>query len=416
MQLFAIAFKNIFRNKRRSILNIIALSTGFVVLLLGLGWVEGYHSYVYQALIRLDTGHAHYVARGYEAEKRRLPVDILIEDYPSARAALLAHPAVAEAGGRIEFALRAAGPGNSSRSVWLGARAVDPAAEASVTGIAAYIEEGKYLDGSGGVLIGRPVARALGLAAGDSLRLSATDIGGGQRQLESTVQGIFNLGYPAMDKSLVFLDLASAARLLGTGDGVNRIVVRLKPGQSTRRFLANPPAVLDRSGTDAGQWFEWKHFARAAVQAVEADSGGFYALIVIIYILTALGILNSLSMTVHERRREIGTLKALGWRASRVRALFLSESLCLCVLATLAGLLVSLPLVWWLQGVGIDLAGSLPADLPIPFGERFYADFRPWHFAFSCALSLLVGLLAAWLPAGRGARLAVAEALRGCVS
>ncbi|MBU0935769.1 MAG: ABC transporter permease, partial [Spirochaetes bacterium] len=81
MKLLHIALRNIFRNRRRSVLNLIALTTGFVVLLLGLGWVQGYHSYVYGSMIDLETGHAHYLAKGYLEEQRRLPVDIGISNY-----------------------------------------------------------------------------------------------------------------------------------------------------------------------------------------------------------------------------------------------------------------------------------------------------------------------------------------------
>ena len=405
MKLLHIALRNIFRNRRRSVLNLIALTTGFVVLLLGLGWVQGYHSYVYGSMIDLETGHAHYLAKGYLEEQRRLPVDIGISNYAELRRLLLEHPSVEAAGGRIDFAVKVAAAG---QALWLIGRAVEPAEEKLVSTIDDFVVEGSFFDSGRGLLVGRPVAEALGITAGSTVFLTARDKNGVENFIDIKVAGIFDFGYPLMDKSMVFIDMESAVRLLDTVDMVNRLVARLKPGISPERFLADAPQLPGN-----GEWHSWRRFADAAVKAVEADSGGFYGLIVIIYILISLGVLNSLSMTVHERSREIGTLKALGWRPARIRWLFLLEALSLASIASLAGLLVSLPLIAWLQGQGVDLTGAMPADMPVPFGERFRADFLPWHFMFSFGLSFLTALLGAWLPAGRGARLPIALALRG---
>jgi ABC-type antimicrobial peptide transport system permease subunit len=91
------------------------------------------------------------------------------------------------------------------------------------------------------------------------------------------------------------------------------------------------------------------------------------------------------------------------------------EALWLALPAVLAALILSVPGVYYLQFVGVDLAGALPADLPVPFGERFRADFQAWHFFLGAGLTLVSALLGAWLPARRGARIVVAEALRTTV-
>jgi putative ABC transport system permease protein len=103
-------------------------------------------------------------------------------------------------------------------------------------------------------------------------------------------------------------------------------------------------------------------------------------MIVIMYLLIVLGILNSMSMSVHERTREIGTLRAIGIRRKSLVRLFMLEALWLALPAILAALILSVPGVYYLQFVGVDLAGALPPDLPVPFGERFRADFQAWHF------------------------------------
>jgi len=78
-------------------------------------------------------------------------------------------------------------------------------------------------------------------------------------------------------------------------------------------------------------------------------------------------------------------------------------------------LVLSVPGVYFLQFVGVDIAGYLPADLPVPFGERFRADFRVWHFVLGAGLTLISALLGSLIPARRGSRIVVADALRTTV-
>ncbi len=404
MDLLWMTFRNVTRNPRRSVLNIVALTVGLCIMILGLGWVNGYHTYIYGSLIHLETGHAQYVADGYLAQERRMPVDLVLKDYAARRAALEAHPWVEAASGRVDFPMKLAAPGRSLRVL---ARAVDPAGEAVVSRVKNFVTRGDYLDAGPGLLIGKPVADALGLAPGDTVFVGARDRHGVENLIDLTVRGVFHLGYPAMDRYLAFMDLDSASFLLDLDDEVNRMVVRLRPGIDPGRFLADPPAL-----PGGGEWQPWQRFARAAVAAVEADSEGFTAMLVLMYVLIVLGILNSLSMSVHERTREIGTLRAIGIRRTTLSWLFLLEALWLAVPAVLAALILSVPGVYYLQFVGLDLTGSLPANLPVPFGERFRADFRAWHFALGIGLTLVSAVLGAWIPARRGARIVVAEALR----
>jgi putative ABC transport system permease protein len=407
MDLFWLALKNVLRNRRRSILNIIALTVGLCIMILGLGWVNGYHTYIYGSLIRLDTGHAQYLAEGYLAEERRLPVDLLLDNYSAILSALEVDPRVEAVSGRVDFPVKLAAPGESVRLL---ARAVDPAGEAGLSTVKDFIEDGRYLDAGPGLLIGRPLAEALGLSPGDTVFVSARDRHGVENLVDLAIVGVFHLGYPAMDKYLAFMDLNSASFLLDLNDQVNRVVVRLLPGIDPGRFLAGTPVLPAK-----GEWQPWQRFARTAVAAVEADSGGFTAMIVIMYLLIVLGILNSMSMSVHERTREIGTLRAIGIRRSRLVRLFMLEALWLALPSVIAALILSIPGIYFLQFVGIDLAGALPADLPVPFGERFRADFQAWHFILGAVLTLVSALLGAWLPARRGSKIIVAEALRTTV-
>lgn len=406
MELIAIALRNVFRNKRRSILNIIALSLATSLMVLGLGWVEGYHTYVYRAMQNFESGEVQLIPEGYLDEGRRLPLDINLSGYTGLQRKLKAIPGIREATGRIDFALRLS---NRVESIYLVGRAIDPASEANTTVLADYIEEGSYLgNGNGDILIGKELATRMGADPGDTVYLVAQDRYGVENFTDIRVAGIFHYGFPPIDKNVVFLDLKSAMRLLDMEDRVTRVVMRLDPPLSP----ADGTALLAAHELP-GEAHSWKTFAQATVSAVEADSNTFYVMLVILYLLIVLGLLNSMSMSVHERTREIGTLKAIGMKRRSVVLMLMAESGWLALIAALIAIILSLPLIWYLGSIGIDISAQMPEEIPVPFGEQFYADFKGRHFLFSIAVASLSALIGTLRPAKKAARLMVADAMRG---
>ncbi len=157
--------------------------------------------------------------------------------------------------------------------------------------------------------------------------------------------------------------------------------------------------------------YSWQRFAEATVSAVQGDMASFFVSILIMYALIIIGIYNSMSMAVRERIGEIGTMRAIGAKRKDVVVLLLFESLAISVLAIIAGYILALPVMIYLGNVGIDIAASMPKDIPVPFGERFYADFQPVQFLIATAIGIISGVGGTVLPAIRASRLSVADAL-----
>jgi putative ABC transport system permease protein len=158
---------------------------------------------------------------------------------------------------------------------------------------------------------------------------------------------------------------------------------------------------------------EWQYFVQSIVNATRADIASFWGILVILYVMIVLGILNSMSMSVRERTREIATLRAVGMRRGRLMQLFLGESVALAVIGSVIGVILSIPLVYWLQVIGIPLGDAMPEDLPIPFGSTFYADYRLWHYLLSIGIAAATALLGGFIPSRRAAKLNIAGAMAG---
>ena len=145
---------------------------------------------------------------------------------------------------------------------------------------------------------------------------------------------------------------------------------------------------------------------------MEGDTYSFTIMVAVMYLLIVLGILNSMSMSVHERTREIGTIRAIGIRRRQLLTLFALESVWQALIAAAIALVITTPVALWLTHTGVDIASSMPETIPVPFGERFRADFAVWHYLFTVASGILTALAGAVIPARRAGKITVAEAMR----
>jgi len=406
MELFRIGLRNVSRNWRRSILNIVAIAIGVSVLIFGQGWIRGYYHTIYSGVRNFETGDVQLLAKGYLAEQRRFPLDIAIKNYSTIAAQLAKDPLVRAVAPRIDFL---ATIGSDAGSIRVLGRAIDPAAESEVTVIKQFIQKGNYLHDNGDqVLIGQPLAQKLGVSVGDTITLSAVDKDAAENYIEAVVAGIYRFGYPPVDESTVYIDLQTAQSLLGMNGEATRLVVKLKNGVSESAGLSSIRKIAE--GTPAVT-YSWREFAQAVVVATSADIGGFQIIMIILYLLIIMGILNSMSMSVQERIREIGTLRAIGIRRGQLAALFLSEGVWLSLFGAAVGCVLAGIGVYYLGVVGFDFSKISSTDLPIPFGHKFTGDYLPVDFLVSIGVSVVTTLAGSIIPIHRASRLNIAASL-----
>jgi putative ABC transport system permease protein len=227
------------------------------------------------------------------------------------------------------------------------------------------------------------------------------------------LRGTYSLGYPALDENLFFIDLASAQELLRMSGEASRLVVSFNGSVSVPdgvERLEGLLADMDRSGPELAA-YQWRAFVKVVVQAVEADTAGFSVIIVVLYLLIIVGILNSMSMAVQERTREVGTLRAIGMKRRQLRVLFLAEGVSVAIIGAAAGSLLAGVSAIHLGGIGFDLSVLAGTGLPIPFGERFTADFRVVDFLLAAGVAILSATAGTLLPVRRASHLRIADAL-----
>jgi putative ABC transport system permease protein len=298
-------------------------------------------------------------------------------------------------------------------SRYLVGRAIAPETESKVSILHTLIEKGGYFESGRGVLVGKPLAEKLGITIGSPITLTADTKYASEDNPQpniifSQVTGISHYGYPAIDENIIYTDFHTASELLLMEDEATKLVVRVKPDTDVNDIREQIGKRIDGTNHTV---YPWERFAEVVVSAVQADGSSFGVIFLFIYILIVVGILNSMSMSVEERTREIGTLRAVGMKKRTIILLFLAESIWFSLIAVVIALVIGGLLAVFLQFVGFDMGEYLPDEIPIPFGETFTADFRWYDFLLAAVFGTITALIAGLFPAMRAAKIIIARAM-----
>jgi ABC-type lipoprotein release transport system permease subunit len=402
-RLWVIAYRDLGRNRRRTIFSLIAVALGLALLMLLNGLIAGVMEDSLQSSIRLQTGHVQLRNASYKEDERSLLAKDLLRDPDTL---------VAQASAMNE--VRAAAP-----VLWAGGflSTLDDTAGLQIYGIdttsAIYdpireaIVAGQFLapDDRGGILMGKRLADSLGLSVGSRASLTVVDADGQPDEGTFTVRGLFSTGIPAYDESAVFMPLSKAQAFTRVGGDASAIVILLR-----RQADANKVAAALRSpGVTALTWYDLN---QVMLQAVQTGMSFYVLLDGIVMMIVAVIIANTLLMAVFERIREMGILAALGMKGRQIMLMFLFEATALGLGGVVVGIIFGLAGVAYLARVGIPIGDIGAAAQNIALGTVMYARFVPGTFAALALCTLLIIVLASFYPAWFAARREPVEALR----
>lgn len=248
--------------------------------------------------------------------------------------------------------------------------------------------EGRLEVGSGNAVVGRKLAEDLGLRLGGKLRLQAGD----GRDAVVNIAGIFELGVRELDARYVYVDLKQAQSLLALPGGVTVIDMTVEELFAADRMAAR---VRGLTGLQAESWMETN---AQLMNALSSQSMSTRMISVFVAISVALGIASVLAVSVAQRTREIGILRAMGTRRAQMRRVFLVQGAVLGLAGSLIGALSGLGLVAAFNSFGPQL---------------FFIPLPPLLVPAAMALATVAGMVAAFVPASRASRMDPVEAIRG---
>lgn len=401
------ALRSVFRNPRRSMITASATAFGLAAYLFLYAFADGFFEQMIQNSTQQLSGHVQVMAKGHDVD---LSPDLRIADSRALQRQLQERPEVEAAAPRVLLRAMVANPGKSLPVELVG---IAPEQERAVTKLAGYMEQGTYVQsGETGIVIGQKLAEELGARLGDKLVITVQQAGGDLASSAQAIRGIYRTGSDLFDTEYVFTDINAARRLGGLlEDEVSRIVLRLSDRAESAALARtlNQSLPLTNDGLEAQGW---ETLLPVVVQMVEMSQVDFYLILSVVFVVVAIGVMNTMVMSVMERTRELGVMLALGTRGVQLLLTIVFEAFFLAVLGMVAGTLAGGALVYWLNQAGIDLSSISGALETIPgITDRVYPVLMFDHVWLPSLLLFLCSVTVALYPAWRAARLDPVEAI-----
>jgi len=416
MNTLKLALRGLTRNRRRSLVTLLAIAFGFASISL----FAGYTHNVYDGLARQSIhgellGHLTVSKRGMSTEGKLDPERYLLNSDEVTRISTLIkdEPHVKLLAPRLALSGLAS---NGRGSTIFIAEGISPEAMQKLQENVLTAEElrsGMYnnlqkkLDPSHPekVLLSQGLAAMLHLKTEQQAALLTNTIAGQANALDITVSGLFNTGNAGSNDKFIFMPLELAQSLYDVPNGADRLTVLLDDAHQTEMMRTRLQDKLKAAGFDVEikTWQELSDFYNQVHNMFDMIFGFIFSIVLTVVVMS---VANSMGMTVIERTREIGTLRAIGLKRGGVIRLFAVESLLLTLFGCAAGLIITFGVRY-----GINLAHISYTPPNSASAVPLLVDVDTGRTVFTALMMLIVGTVAAYLPARRAAHQPVIDAL-----
>ena len=401
--ILSLAGRNLWRNRRRTLIALAALVIGTLMVVLLDGFRNGVVDLMTEGMVKAQVGAFQIHRAGFLEAIEMSPLKLDIRDGPELRSRILAVPGVADLTPRITFSGLATANGVSTVVVVM---AVDGPSEARVFPLARRFVAGRSLRDTtlpGAAVLGGPLMRNLKLSQGDTFALTAQTPEGQANAVDLQLEGWLPVTDPFSGKRLMAVRLDYAQQLLRMPGRITEYAVQVR---DLRRIDEVAAAVRRELGPsfEVHTWLELQPLYR---DVIRRQVFVLSAVSLVLFAIVLTGIVNVMAMSVYERVREIGTVLALGMRRHQILRLFLLEGALLGLWGGVAG-----------AGLGWAIVAAAGAS-GVPFKAPGSAGTMPMHpsvsapFVALVVLAAVAGALAAALyPAWRASRMRPVDALR----
>lgn len=399
-QLFKMAFRDLGRNRRRTLLSALAVAMGLILLLMLAGVVRGEMGGAMANTILLQSGDLQVRAASYNINKVSLDWKDLIANPTTVVDQIKSIPQVSAATPRL-LASGIFTVGDNSRGVQV--IGIDPQAAPNQIFRQGLIA-GNFItaDDREGILIGKPLADKFHLNVGAQISLLVNTSNGAVDQQPFIIRGIYTTNTTSYDQSTVFMPLAKAQAFTGAQDHASLIFVLLK----NRDQAVSVAAAIQ---SPAYQVLTWNKMNELITQLEDFANSFMIFFYLIILGITATVVTNTLVMSVFERTREIGILQAIGMKARRITAQFLTEAGLIATIGVLGGFVLGAVVIWYLTVYGIYIGDYGATGLLI--GDTIRADLTVGDALYMTLLTYGITLLASLYPAIMASKMEPVEAL-----
>ncbi|MFH2218852.1 MAG: ABC transporter permease [Pseudomonadota bacterium] len=402
---FQIAWRNIWRNPRRTTVILLAVIIGVWNMIFLGALTRGMEEGMIQNGISTLTGHIQVHKKGYRSDP---VVENSMTDPGTVDAAL---EKVLPPGARWAPRVRVTAiAGNARHTGGITLVGIDPDREAGISFIGNAVTRGRYLteDDVHGIVVGKALVDKFETKMGRKLVLMCQAADRDVASRAFRIVGIFTAEMEATEKQYVFVTLSAAQQMLKLKNGISEIAILLPDHRDNARVNAELKEMLPRDEYEADTWQELLPILTAYL---EISDGFIYIWYIVVFIAMGFGIVNTTLMAIFERIREFGLLKSLGMKPGKIVMDVLLESFLLLVTGTAVGNLLAFLSVLALSGPGIDLSALAAGAEFAGISRMLYPVIHVKDVIVANLVVMVLGLLVSLYPAAKAARFTPVEAL-----
>ena len=436
--LVTLAVRNLFRQRRRTFITAVAIAVGLSMFIFFDSMLTGLRVDSEQNLILYETGSARITTEAFWEDRENLPLKESIEQpgrllQELEEAGYAATPRIVFSG---ELILRK-DPFPEDGSMQAKISAIDPERDGEVYEIVESLSDGRMLKrDEPAVLLGQWLAEDINAEVGYPLTIVTRTKQGYFQTIDVEIVGLVSTPNPQVNRTGIFLPLETADYFLQMEGAVSQIDIHFAFHRSLKREMASIREVVDpESSTGAGSGagppsdagsgarsdaggeqltlVSWREIGEDFVALAAAKDSGSKMILFLVFIIAAVGVSNTMLMSVYERIREIGMMRALGMKGGEIRWAFLLEAAGIGLIGSAVGLLIGAAANVYLVEYGIDYSFMM-RDLDM--GYRITGIMRGiWDsatFVSAFLTGVLLSVLIALIPTRKALKMSVTDALR----
>jgi len=397
-----LAWRNIWRNKRRTLIVMLSIIVSVSVLLLVDTLSVGMVKQMLDNKINIHISHIQVHKKGFKDDKtvkNYIPDDLKVEKAITETKEIKSYSKRIITYGMINSAY------NSSSAIIVG---VQPDKEKSITIISNSISKGRYLENENEILLSKKLAQKLNVEIGDKVVLMVSDVDGNISSELFRVVGLYESPYSEFDKLHVYIVIQDAQKILKLDDKVIEFAIIVKDSKYVNH-------VKERLVQKLGDLYEVLTYADVA-PFISIMLDIYYQMIWIYYLIfgvaVCFGVINIMLMSVFERVREFGVLKAIGMKNKDIFLLIMTESFIIGVLGTIIGLALGFALYIPLSKSGIDLGIFAESLAWYGVGRVIYPVLTNFTLALVAFTMPFMSLIGAIYPAVKSIKIEPVEAIK----
>ncbi len=408
MNLGSIAFRNIRRNTRRSILSATAIAVATFTIVFMFALIHGMTKDMEWNITSYVTGEIRLRNREYDKNEMMNPVHLNIQNASKIIKEVEELPGTLLTVPRIPFLARVYRNHESFNIRGVG---LDFEKEKQFQDLEKHITEGSLPEpGTSGAILGFKLAKNMDLKIGDKFTVLTTTVYRSTNAMTFTVAGIAAFSVAGLNSSTFYAPLARIQRLIKARNSVTEILVKVKKSSGLKKTVKEISQLLIKEGdTTTGVKAYTSMDTTLSLMTLAQFSYDLIALI--FFILASSVIVNTTIMVIYERMKEIGTMSAMGMTGGQIQRLFFLEAFFVGILGALAGVIIGIGITLPLSSIGINF-GSAMEGINMEISNTIKPALDLFSTVFVFVFSVAVSSLATLLPTRKAAHIEPAEALK----